>query len=134
MTRTVYVDSSAIVKLLVREPQSKALETYLGGQPSRAVSRVATVEVQRAIGRMSGADASDDRSPSRGLRRTDPARVRRRRGRSGPRLQPATLRQLDAIHLASAMELQEDLVAVVTYDKRMREAASSLGLPTAAPS
>jgi predicted nucleic acid-binding protein len=50
------------------------------------------------------------------------------------RLQPATLRTLDAIHLASALELQDDLVAIVTYDARMRDAARSLGLPTAAPS
>jgi predicted nucleic acid-binding protein len=134
VTQTVYLDSSAIVKLLVREPQSDALQDYLRGQPSRAVSRVATVEVQRAIGRIRGLDAAAIavrlRQVLDGLILLEfDAGV----AAAAARLQPATTRTLDAIHLASAMELHDDLVAIVTYDKRMRDAATSLGLPTAAP-
>ena len=39
------------------------------------------------------------------------------------RLGPAHLRSLDALHLASALELGSDLQAIVTYDKRLAEAA-----------
>jgi len=43
------------------------------------------------------------------------------------------LRTLDAVHLASAQLLAADLQAVVTYDQRMEEAATALGMPVAAP-
>ena len=45
----------------------------------------------------------------------------------------STLRSLDAIHLAAAQTLGPDLVEVITYDRRMTEAATSLGLPVVAP-
>lgn len=44
------------------------------------------------------------------------------------------LRSLDAIHLAAARSLGQDLVAVVTYDSRMAVAATTLGLDVASPS
>jgi predicted nucleic acid-binding protein len=134
VTQTLYVDASAIVKLLVREPQSDSLQDYLRDQPSRAVSRVATVEVQRAIARIRGLDAAAMAGRLRqvldGLILLEfDAGV----AAAAARLQPATMRTLDAIHLASAMELQDDLIAIVTYDRRMRDAATSIGLPTVAP-
>lgn len=46
---------------------------------------------------------------------------------------PATVRSLDAIHLATALELATDLTAFVAYDKRLGEAATAAGLPWAAP-
>lgn len=46
---------------------------------------------------------------------------------------PATLRTLDAIHLASAATLGADLEAFVTYDRRLAEAARALGMPVASP-
>jgi predicted nucleic acid-binding protein len=48
-------------------------------------------------------------------------------------MQPATLRTLHTIHLAAAVTLGDDLEAIVTYDRRMTEGASSLGLPVASP-
>lgn len=48
-------------------------------------------------------------------------------------LDPASLRSLDAIHLASALTLGNDLGVVVTYDDRMLQGASALGLHTASP-
>jgi predicted nucleic acid-binding protein len=48
-------------------------------------------------------------------------------------LAPPSLRTLDAIHLATAMELGRELDAFVTYDDRLGEAARSLGLAVAAP-
>jgi predicted nucleic acid-binding protein len=48
-------------------------------------------------------------------------------------LEPIGLRSLDALHLAAAQLVAPALRAVVTYDRRMAEAAASLGFPTAAP-
>ena len=45
------------------------------------------------------------------------------------RLEPAALRSLDAIHLASALLLGSDLAGIVTYDRRLAEAASRMGIP-----
>ncbi|OIJ66187.1 hypothetical protein WN71_020035 [Streptomyces mangrovisoli] len=43
------------------------------------------------------------------------------------------LRALDALHVASALSLERDLVALVTYDRRMFDAACKEGLPARAP-
>jgi predicted nucleic acid-binding protein len=48
-------------------------------------------------------------------------------------LDPSELRSLDALHLATALELGDDLDAVVTYDRRMRDAAAGHGLAVVAP-
>ena len=49
-------------------------------------------------------------------------------------IEPVELRTLDAIHLASALSLGDDLAAVLTYDRRMADAAESRGLVVVAPS
>lgn len=49
------------------------------------------------------------------------------------RLDPALLRTLDAVHLAAAIELGDDLDGIVTYDERLAEAARFHGVPTSAP-
>jgi len=49
-------------------------------------------------------------------------------------LEPATVRSLDALHLATAIEVGDALAAVITYDARMAADALSLGLAVSAPS
>ena len=49
-------------------------------------------------------------------------------------LEPTTVRSLDALHLATAIEIGDALDAVITYDARMAAAARSLGLAVTAPS
>jgi len=135
VTKTVYIDSSAIVKWVVHEPGWQALETYLRDVPGRAVSRIATVEVPRAIARV---PCLDEVAMAERLRsvfeRLTLLEFDTEVAATAARLQPAALRSLDAIHLASALELRDDLVALITYDTRMMDAAKHLGLPTAAPS
>jgi hypothetical protein len=46
---------------------------------------------------------------------------------------PATVRSLDAIHLATALHARPALTSFVTYDKRLLDAATAAGLPTDAP-
>jgi predicted nucleic acid-binding protein len=48
-------------------------------------------------------------------------------------LRPALLRSLDAVHLATALSVRDDLGAFLTYDERLAEAAERHGLPVASP-
>jgi predicted nucleic acid-binding protein len=49
-------------------------------------------------------------------------------------LDPAVMRSLDALHLACALDLGDDLEAIVTYDDRLAAAAHALGVATVTPS
>ena len=49
------------------------------------------------------------------------------------RLPDPLLRTLDAIHVATALLIRDDLEVLVSYDHRMLESAASHGLPIAAP-
>ena len=49
------------------------------------------------------------------------------------RLDPTTLRSLDALHLAAALDLGDDLDGLVTYDDRLAEAAALNGVPVTTP-
>lgn len=131
MSRAVaYVDSSALVKLVMEEPGSTALRGYLHDHDLLASSRILSVEVRRALMRHSAPNHDFADEVLRSLLVVDlDASVATVAGRIGP---PA-LRSLDAIHLASALELGEDLGAFVTYDERLAEAARALGMPVASP-
>ena len=65
-----------------------------------------------------------------GLRRVDLIAIDDRILESAGTLEPRVLRTLDAIHLATAIAVGDDLEAIVSYDERMVEAARLLGLPT----
>jgi hypothetical protein len=125
-----YLDSSAIVKLAVEEPETGALRDYLHGRAPLVSSALARTEVGRSLLRL-GPDFA-----ARGediLRRFDLVRVGDRTLRLAARLPSAELRSLDAIHLATADQLGEDLGAVVTYDERMAAAARQMGYVVVAP-
>jgi predicted nucleic acid-binding protein len=48
-------------------------------------------------------------------------------------LEPVTLRSLDALHLATALEIGDELDGLVTYDARLSAAAATVGLAVLAP-
>jgi uncharacterized protein len=128
--RLTYVDSSAIVKLAVAEPESKALRRFLSRRQPLVSSALARTEVARAL-MPSGMEAV-----SRGeevLRRIQLVRVNDRVLKAAGRMQPLELRSLDAIHLASARELGSSVKQIVTYDERMTAAATAAGWSVAAP-
>jgi hypothetical protein len=127
---TVYVDASALVKLVAREEETDALAAFLAQHRSQATSVVALVEVRRAAARRPGvaAERVEDvlgRISAIGFDLTMVAAA----GSIGP----VALRTLDAIHLASAAALGHDLEAFVTYDHRLADAARMLGMRDAAP-
>ncbi|CAN5773825.1 type II toxin-antitoxin system VapC family toxin [soil metagenome] len=127
-----YLDSSAIVKFAVVEPESAALQAWrddLGFDDMLMTCELAVAEVLRAVGRVGGdltvalahLDALAQLVLDRDLLL------------SAGRIEPMGIRTLDAIHLASASAAGEDLVGVITYDERMSDAARALGLPALAP-
>ena len=129
----IYLDSCAIVKLVVAESESAALREFLAGRPDElpVTSALTRVEVVRAMRNLGGAAAVD--AAVAVLAQIDQMPL------VDPLLDDAAgagdgvLRSLDAIHLASATALEDGLTAFVTYDKRLAAAAADIGLPVHAP-
>lgn len=126
-----YLDSSAIVKLAVQEPESAALRLYLRGRAPFVTSALARTEVARALLPLGPAVVQRGQEV---LARVELVRISDRVLTAAGGLLPAALRSLDAIHLATAQQLGSDLARVVTYDERMAAAAEALGWAVAAPS
>jgi predicted nucleic acid-binding protein len=125
-----YLDSSALVKLVVAERESGALRRFLARDPLRVASSLARLEVRRAV-RSHGLLAVD--RAGHVLARVRLLRIDDALLDAAAALDPLVMRSLDAIHLASALALGTDLACVVTYDKRMIDAAHVLGLAVRAP-
>jgi len=126
----VYLDSSALVKLVVVEAESQALAGHLRGRPDRVSCALARVEVIRAVG-AHGRPATDRARQL--LQRVSLVRLDDVLLDEAAALNAANLRSLDAIHLAAARALGEGLAEVITYDRHMAESAAHLGLPVIAP-
>jgi uncharacterized protein len=129
--RAVYLDSSAIVKLAVEEPESAALRRYLRRRRPLVSSALARAETGRALlplGRTALRRGQDV------LSRLELIRINDRILAAAGSLLPPELPTLDAIHLATAQQLEADLARLVTYDERMGTAARELGCPVVAPS
>lgn len=126
-----YLDSSAIVKLAVAEPESPALRRHLRRRRSLVSSALARTEVLRALLPAGSAAVASGRTVLAGI---ELARVNDRVLSAAATLEPAELQTLDAIHLATAQRFGTDLAQLVTYDDRMLAAAGRLGIPTASPS
>jgi uncharacterized protein len=124
------VDSSAIVKLAVKEPESDALRKYLRRRLPLMSSALARTEVLRAL--LPGGEAAVA-AGRRALARVDLVRVNDGVLNLAGSLVPIELRSLDAIHLATAARLGIDLGEIVTYDERMIVAARSMGYRVATP-
>ena len=161
MTLAHYLDTSALVKLAVAAPETPALREWLAAQscplvscdlartellrsvrctaPDRVVmARLVldslvlmevTAEIFEAAGRL---DATTGEPPevageAEAGRRPDATTA----GRRGP--DAGGLRSLDAVHLAAALDLGDDLDSLVTYDDRLAAGAHSYGVPVTAP-
>lgn len=128
----IYLDTSALVKLVVDEPESAALARWLDERPDDVLcsSTLSRVELLRAARR---------RGPT-----TVPAAVTLLAELAlvpvdGPVLElaaelgPPGLRTLDALHLASAATLAPDLSHLIAYDARLVEGAKLLEMPVVSP-
>uniref|UniRef100_A0AAU3GQ63 Ribonuclease VapC n=1 Tax=Streptomyces sp. NBC_01401 TaxID=2903854 RepID=A0AAU3GQ63_9ACTN len=128
----IYLHSAAVVKLAHAETESQALRAWLDERVDTAwVSSVLTeVETSRALARHApGAvvrlesvlDLIEMMEMDAGVRIL------------AQTVKPATVRSLDAIHLATALRAHPRLTAFVTYDKRLADAAREAGLPVEVP-
>jgi predicted nucleic acid-binding protein len=125
-----YVDASAIVKLAAEEDESIALRLYLEDDVENITSELSRTEVLRAARRRSPETAASAREQLHGFEYVS---VDQSVLELAATLDPPELRALDAIHCATALSVARDLLAVVTYDRRMRAAAQMLGLPVESP-
>lgn len=133
MTRA-YLDASALVKLAFDEAETIALRSYVAATEELFTSRLAAVEVPRALGRKAGAGSQLAAAAWTQLReQVAVIEVDGPIAAAAATAQPPTLRSLDAVHLASALSLAGDLDAFVTYDTRLADAARAAGLTVVAP-
>lgn len=126
----IYLDSSAIVKLVVNEPESAALYDFLEERRPLVSSALAKVEVSRAV---LSCGSQEQRAAKEVLSWMDLMRISNRILGIAGTLQPDTLRSLDAIHLASALSLEDTLANFVCYDRRLSQAAADRGWAIASP-
>lgn len=124
-----YVDASALTKLVLDEPDSGAMRRWYVEHERVVCSRIGIVETRRAAGRSEHDPAHLDLVLSSLEVIELDAGIARRAASIGP----AALRTLDAIHLATAMILEAELDALVTYDDRLADAARAIGLPVVRP-
>jgi predicted nucleic acid-binding protein len=125
----IYLDTSAFLKSVWEENESAALLNAIADQPTIS-SALLAVEARRSTLRVDAAL----------LPRTDlllgevtqvdlsPAVLE-----SASRMPDPHLRTLDAIHLATALLVREELDVLLSYDQRLLDAAAEHGIPTAAP-
>lgn len=126
-----YLDTSALTKLVMAESETGALRGWLAQQDRTLVScDLARTELTRAVRRVAPERLVDANAVLDGLILLSvPASV----FASAGRLDPVELRSLDAVHLAAALELGDDLEALVAYDERLLQAARLNGIDVLAP-
>jgi predicted nucleic acid-binding protein len=134
----LYLDASAVMKLVVEEPESAALRELVELERSRASSELLLAEIPRAVRRRVWPDATAEAPAlvARGERELAAmyliAVTRSILALAGT-LEGPLLRALDAVHMATAMTYPAGLTAFVSYDDRQLEAADRAALPVASP-
>ena len=128
----IYLDSSALVKLALTEPETDALADYLTERAGQALvsSSLHRAEVLRAIWR---AEPGALPRAQRLIRRVSLVSLSHDLLDNAATLPPGGLSTAAAIHLASALTIKRDLTAFVCYDKQLTAAAEAAGLPVASP-
>ena len=125
-----FCDSSALVKLVVKEPESALLLQHLRGYSRVVASELAAVEVVRAVRRRAPGSVAMAR---RLLRSLDLVALDSTVIERAALLKPPELRTLDALQVASALRLSPLDPVFVAYDLRATRAATHAGLRTSAP-
>jgi predicted nucleic acid-binding protein len=128
--RLAYVDTSAFVKLVLGETEADALRLELANWEGHVASRLLRAEAIRACARYgpSYARLAGEAAEALVLIPVDEVVLDR-----AAELEPALLRTLDALHLATALSVGADLGTMLVYDARLADAARASGLTTLAP-
>ena len=126
-----YIDTSALVKLVVAKPETAALRSWIAAEhPSLVSSDLARTELLRVVRPLLADRLEQARAVLDSITLT---KVVTPVFESAGLVDPTILRTLDAVHLASALELGDDLDGIVSYDERMAGAARSHGITVVAP-
>ena len=128
--RLVYLDSSAFVKLVFPEAATHALVAHLRRWSLAVSATLLRTEALRAAARHSPEMVRATRVALRDVAFIDLGRELM--DQAGV-LTPPNLRSLDAVHLAAALSVGDDLDELVTYDVRMAAAATASGLLVSSP-
>jgi predicted nucleic acid-binding protein len=126
-----YIDASALLKLVVREAETSALEADLGSREGLVTSSLAIVECQRVVRRAGHRrllQRAEDVFEAVYLLELTPLILK-----DAATVAPATIRSLDAIHIATALSVGEKDLDLITYDDRMAEAGRIHGLRVLQP-
>ncbi len=128
----IYLDSSALMKLVRREAETDALGAWLAQRPDEPVvtSELARTEVVRAARRVGGRALAEARAVTGDL---DLVPLDRAVLDVACEVGGEELRTLDALHLASALMLADELTDFVAYDRRLVDAARAAGMPVSTP-
>jgi len=128
----IYLDSSALMKLVRQEGETPALGAWLARRTDQEMvsSELARVEVLGAARRVGGPAMAEARAVVADL---DLIRLDHAVQDIACDIGDPALRTLDALHLASALLLAEELTAFVAYDHRLTDAARAAGLTVATP-
>ena len=126
----VYVDTSAIGRVLLGEPDAPAVLRDLADFDQHVASRLMRIELRRLALREDALEAADRLLDGVALIPLDDAILA-----ASETLLPATVATLDAIHLATALRLAAGgmLDTVMTYDRRLADGAAQHGLRVLAP-
>ncbi|MGI9023034.1 MAG: type II toxin-antitoxin system VapC family toxin [Acidimicrobiales bacterium] len=124
-----YLDTSAFLKLVVSEPESSALRAWLADHGPTWSSQLLRTEALRAATRLE----IDDEAVETALEAVSLVLPAASTFHTAGTLPPPTLRSLDALHLATALELGEDLEGLVTYDGRVAHAAEAASVTVVSP-
>ncbi len=129
----IYLDTSALVKLIFEEDESEALAEWIDLRPDvpKFSSDLSVVELLRACRRVNEDAVGDATLLLEGL---DLLPMDRGILEKAASLVPAEMRSLDAIHLASALSVITDLTCLVAYDSRLCSAALESGIEVVSPS
>ena len=126
-----YVDTSALVKLVVAEAETAALRSWIeAGRPVLVSCDLARTELLRAVRRAAPDRVVHARTVLDSITLVG---VAASTFESAGRFDPAILRTLDAVHIAAALELGDDLDGILTYDDRLAEAAQANGIEAVTP-
>ena len=131
MSGVAYVDSSALLKLVIREAETPALEADFAERDGLVTSRLVVLECRRAARRfLSGRQLQTLEQVLEAvyLIEITPAILER-----AGIVDPPALRSLDAIHLATALSIDDPSLDIITYDRRFAEAASASGFRVMQP-
>ncbi|MGH3696730.1 MAG: type II toxin-antitoxin system VapC family toxin [Pseudonocardiaceae bacterium] len=128
----IYLDSSALMKLIRTENETEALRDWLDEHPEQAVvsSELGRVEVLRAARRVGGRTLTEARAVVGDI---DLVPLDRTVQDLATEIGDPLLRTLDALHLASAVLLSDELTVFIAYDQRLTSAAQAAGLVVATP-